>query len=173
MIRNLRILFFFFESVLSGFCIIVWEQSTKPVAQWSWNTFPCGVELWRRQTLLDPVVCFGLSGNSRRSQHPYKAASSGLLSCAVTFPMRQRLLSSLTTSVALVFIHSRRFPPLLSLASEGSVEDSNQDYTEFLSIVECLVEGTQVIMIRVRIFWIYIVPGFVLTRLILLLLFSR
>ena len=121
MISNLRILFFFFESVLSGFCIIVWEQSTKPVAQSSWNTFPCGVELWRRQTLLDPVVCFGLSGNSRRSQHPYKAASSGLLSCAVTFPMRQRLPSSLTTSVALVFIHSRRFPPLLSLASEGSV----------------------------------------------------
>ena len=90
----------------------------------------------------------------------------------MTFPMRQRLPSSLKTSVALVFIHSRRFP-LLSLASEGSVEDSNQDYTEFISIVECLVEGTQVIMIRARIFWIYIVPGFVLTRLILLLLFSR
>lgn len=116
-----------------------------------------------------PLVGLGLSENSRRSQHPHRAASSGLLSSAVTFPMRQRLLSSLTTSVALVFIHSRRFPPLLSLASKESVEDSNPDsyYTAFLSIVKCLVEGTQVVMIRARIFWIYIVPGFVLTRLIL------
>ena len=169
MISNLRILFFFWKCfvwILYHCLGVVCKARSIMVPEHT----PLWCEALGEADPTGPLVCLGLSENSSRSQHPHRAASSGLLSSAVTFPMRQRLLSSLTTSVALVFIHSRRwFPPLLSLASKESVEDSNPDsyYTAFLSMVECLVEGTQVIMIRARIFWIYIVPGFVLTRLIL------
>lgn len=67
--------------------------------------------------------------------------------------------------------HSRQPPSPLSLVSEGGVEDSSPDsyYTEFPSVLECLMEGAQIILIRAGFFffffWIYDVPGIVLSSL--------
>lgn len=134
-ISNLRILFFFFfESVLSGFCIIVWEWSTQSPEHNGPGTHSCGVKLWRRQTLLDLSLPWP-SGNSRGASL-HTGSILWLLEFAVTFPMRQRLLSSsrfqwrwssFTVDCSHLFF---------SLASKESVEDSNPDsyYTAFLSL---------------------------------------
>lgn len=97
------------------------------------------------------LFCFALSENRRTE--PLSAQvriSPELLRCPVTFPVGERkeakCLHCVRWSWVSTYTRQSLFP--LSLVSEGGVEFSKPGSycTEFPSIVECLVEGIQVII---------------------------